>query len=147
MGFSVSGATAVLFVGLLVGAATLYPAVDRYAERRSDAMDADNERILTQQNTAIETVNTTYNASTEELQITVQNTGASTLSVSETDVLVDGGYVQSSARNSTVDGSATTDIWAPGQTLTVTLTASTEPNRVKVVSGPGVAITTAVEVR
>jgi flagellar protein FlaF len=147
MGFSVSGATAVLFVGLLVGAATLYPAVDRYAERRSDATTANNERILTQQNTAIETVNATYNASTDQLTITVRNTGASTLSVVRTDVLVDGSYAQLSASNTTVGASSTTDIWAPGERLTVTLTHPSEPNRVKIVSGPGVAVTAPVEVR
>ncbi|GAB7095311.1 hypothetical protein JCM30237_24640 [Halolamina litorea] len=147
MGFSVSGATAVLFVGLLVGAATLYPAVDQYAERTADAANADDERLLTQRNTAIETVNATYNATADELTVAVRNTGASTLSVSKTDLLVDGSYARFSAANTTVSGDPATDIWAPGQTLRVTLSDPAEPSRVKVVSGPGVAVTAPVEVR
>lgn len=147
MGFSVSGATAVLFVGLLVSAATVYPAVDRYVDRRSAATTAAEERALTQQNTAIETVNATYNASTDELTVAVRNTGASTLSIPETDLLVDGEYTQPTAENTTVAGIATTDLWVPGETLTITVSRAAAPDRIKVVSGPGVAVTATVEVR
>lgn len=147
MGFSVSGATAVIFVGLLVSAATVYPAVDRYADRRSAATAAAEERDLTRQNTAIEPLNATYNASTDQLTVTVRNTGASTLSVPSTDLLVDGEYTRQTAANTTVEGIATTDIWAPGETLTVTVSRASAPDRIKVVSGPGVAVTATVEVR
>lgn len=146
MGFSVSGATAVVFVGLLVGAATLYPAVDRYAERTADATDADDERLLVRHNTAIETVNATYNATTDELALAVRNTGASTLSVPKTDLLVDGTYVPL-AGNTTVADDSATEIWAPGETLRVTLSDPDAPDRVKIVSGSGVAVTAPVEVR
>ena len=147
MGFSVSGATAVIFVGLLVGAATLYPAVDRYAERRADATAAADEHVLTQRNTAVEAVNATYNTTTDELTVTVRNTGATTLTVSATDLLVDGGYVRLSASNTTVAGSSSTGLWAPGESLEITYTDSATPSRVKVVSGPGIAVTATVEVR
>ena len=99
MGFSVSGAAAVIFIGLLVSAATLYPAVDRYTERRSEAMDGKNERALAQQNTAVEPINATYNTTTGDLN-----------------------------------------------GLRITVERDTAPDRIKLVSGPGVAVTTAVEV-
>lgn len=146
MGFSISGATAVVFIGLLVSTATLYPAVDRYTERRSDAMTADRERSLTQQNTGIATVNATYNVSTDRLTITVRNTGSSTLAVSKTDLLVDGEYVLLSTVDTTVSDDADTDIWAPGETLTITQTRTSTPNRTKVVTGPGLSVTSTVEV-
>lgn len=147
MGFSVSGATAVILVGLLVGAATLYPAVDRYAERRADATAADGERGLTRQNTAIGAPNATYDAATDQLTVAVRNTGATTLTVSGTDLLVDGDYVRLPAANTSVAGSPSTAFWAPGETLEITLTEPSAPGRVKLVGGPGVAVTATVEVR
>jgi flagellar protein FlaF len=147
MGFSISGATAVIFIGLLVSTATLYPAVDRYAERRSEAMTADRERSLTQQNTAIAVVNATYTVSTSRLNVSVQNTGSSTLAVSETDLLVDGDYILLSTANTTVGDDAATDVWTPRERLTITMTRSFGPDRIKVVTGPGISVTATVEVR
>ncbi|MFT4931306.1 MAG: flagellar protein FlaF [Natronomonas sp.] len=146
MGFSVSGATAVIFVGLLISTATLYPAVDRYAERRSEAITARNDRLLTRQNTAIEMVNATYNASTNRLTVSVQNTGSSTLAVSEIDLLVDGEYVLLSKADTTVGDDSATGLWAPGETLTITTTDPSAPNRIKIVTGPGIAVTATVGV-
>lgn len=147
MGFSISGATAVVFIGLLVSTATLYPAVDQYVERRSEAIDADSERSLTQQNTAIAVVNATYDGNTSTLNVSVQNTGSSTLEVSETDLLLDGDYVRLSTDDTTVDDDTATDIWTPGERLTIAMTRSSNPGRIKVVTGPGIAVTSTVEVR
>jgi flagellar protein FlaF len=146
MGFSVSGAVAVVFVGLLVSAATLYPAVDRASERRADAVDARNERALERQNTAISLVNATYNTSRETLTVTVRNTGASTLDVRAVDLLVDGTYATPAAANRTVEGDAATDVWEPGETLTLTRSEPDAPERVLVASGLGVTVTGTVEV-
>jgi flagellar protein FlaF len=144
MGFSVSGATAVVFVGLLVSAGTLYPVVDRFAERRSDAVAARDERALTRQNTAVAVDNATYDPGAGELTVAVTNTGASALAVPAVDLLVDGAYATPSS--TTVAGDAGTEVWLPGETLTVRATTADSPNRVKVVTGPGVAATAAVEV-
>lgn len=144
MGFSVSGATAVVFVGLLVSAATLYPVVDRTTDRRSDALSDRDERALTRQNTALGTVNATYNSSSDVLTVSVENGGPSTLAVTEVDLLVDGQYA--TGLDSTVDGDSATDVWAPGEELNLTRSDPTAPARVKLVTGPGVAATTTVEV-
>ncbi len=144
MGFSVSGATAVVFVGLLVSAATLYPVVERSLDRRSDALSAQNERALTQQNTALGTLNATYNATSDVLTVSVENTGARTLAVTEVDLLVDGQY-DATGLDTTVDGDSTTDVWAPGERLTLTRSEPATPAQVKLVTGPGVATTATVE--
>lgn len=146
MGFSVSGATAVVFVGVLISAATLYPAIDRYTERRSDAVAADDERTLARQNTDIEPVNATYDADTGVLAVRVRNTGANALAVSRTDLLVDGRYAGPPAAAAAVEGDTTTDVWAPGELLTITTSEPAAPARIKIVTGPGVADTSAVEV-
>lgn len=145
MGFSISGAAAVIFVGLLVSAATLYPAVDRYTERRSEAINAKNDRVLAQQNTALEPVNATYNTTTGDLKVTVENTGATTLGVPAVDLLADGEYVPLSG-NTSVAGDGATELWASGETLRITVERDGAPDRVKLVTGPGVAATTTVEV-
>jgi archaellum component FlaF (FlaF/FlaG flagellin family) len=54
MGFSTSGATVVLFVGLLVGVGVLYPTVESAGERVTDARSDRDDRALRQQNTAVE---------------------------------------------------------------------------------------------
>jgi flagellar protein FlaF len=144
MGFSVSGAAAVVFVGLLVSAAALYPAVDGYTERRSDAIADREERALDRQNTAVRITNATYDGNT--LTVEAENTGAATLAVGEVDLLVDGEYGTPSAEDIVVAGSSTTEVWAPGERVTVTTTRSAAPDRVKLVTGPGVAVTAQVEV-
>jgi flagellar protein FlaF len=143
MGFSVSGATAVVLVGLLVCAATLYPAADRYAERRADAVEAADERALDRRNTVLGSVTATYDPANDTLSVAVENAGAHTLAVSAVDLLVDGRYASYDA---SVAGAGSTDVWAPGETVTLTRTAEGAPGRVKVVTGPGVAATATVEV-
>jgi len=146
MGFSVSGAAAVVFVGLLVSAAALYPAVDSYTERRSEAISDREERALDRQNTAIGGLNATYDPDTDTLRVLANNTGAATLSVREVDLLVDGSYATPPAGSVVVDGSATTEVWAPGERLVVTRSEPSAPDRVKLVTGSGVAVTAQVEV-
>lgn len=142
MGFSVSGATAIVFVGLLVSAATVLPAVDRYTERRGDALTARDERALTRQNTDLALANASYadaaNRTGGTLTVDVENTGASTLAVGATTLLVDGRH---STPDTSVEGDAVTDVWAPGETLTLTVnwTAATPPERVKLAAENGVA--------
>lgn len=147
MGFSVSGATAVVFIGLLISAAALYPAVDGYTERRADALEHREERALAQQNTEIEVVNASYDQGTDTLTVEVDNTGASTLRVTELDLLVDGNYTPLRPGDVVVAGSATTGIWAPGERLVATLKPPTAPpSRIKLVTGPAVAVTAQAEV-
>ena len=146
MGFSVSGAAAVVFVGLLVSAAALYPAVDGYTERRSDAIADREERALDRQNTALRITNATYDGNTSTLTVEAENTGAATLAVDEVDLLVDGDYATPPAGSVVVAGSSTTAVWAPGERVTLTANVATTPDRVKLVTGPGVAVTARVEV-
>lgn len=143
MGFSVSGATAIVFVGLLVSASTLLPALDRADERRSEAVDRADERRLDRLNTDIVVASATYNTTNETLVVAVDNSGATTLSADATDLLVDGSYETNPAR--TVDGEQR-DVWASGERLRLTADTTTEPARVKVVSEHGVAATADVKV-
>lgn len=141
MGFSVSGATVVVFAGLLVSVATLYPAVDTSNELRRDAIDARDERALELRNTDIEVTTARFSQTLDELTVVVENTGTTTLSVDRTTLLVDGVY-----RSTTTDvaGGTGRTVWAPGEELTFTDgfildLLGTAPTRVKVVTEFGVA--------
>ena len=54
MGFGVSGASAIIFLGLLIGGVTLYAAVDATAEQLDEAHDSNQERLLDRTNSTEE---------------------------------------------------------------------------------------------
>lgn len=146
MGFSVSGATVVVYVGLLVSAAVLYPAVSQYAEERTDAVDDGRERALDRQNAALAATNATYNASADRLVVTVTNSGTTSLAVDRVDLLVDGEYHEVTGDDTTVEGDGSTAAWLGGEQLRIEILEPAEPDRVVVVTGPGLSVATAVEV-
>lgn len=137
MGFSVSASAAIVFVGFVVAFTTLYPAAANGFERVTDARaDVDEDR-LERQNTAIELATASYDGAADTLTVAVNNTGTTELSVSETDLLVDNTY-WTGTRD--VEGDTSTDVWLPGETLTITVgNVTLQPNRVKVVTEHGVA--------
>ena len=143
MGFSVSGSAAIIFAAAFIGFGMFYSASANTAEQITDARDDQRDSLLEQQNTDVALTDVTYDATAESLNLTLVNTGSSTLAVSEVDVLVDNEY--RSGYRTAVDGDETTDLWLAEQTLEINVTGTTsEPNRVKVVTGPGVAVTEVV---
>lgn len=141
MGFSTSGATMILFLGVLVSASILVPAAEHAYEDVTDARDGRSERLLDRRNSALELSNATYDQSNATLNVSVNNTGSVTLGVNETDLLVDGGYV--TGYDASVVGAAGRTLWLPGETLTFTYSGvSSQPDRVKVVAETGVAAST-----
>lgn len=143
MGFSVSGSFAVIVVGALIGFGMFATATTNGFELVNDAQRQAHDARLDQQNTAIEIANATYNATTTTVEIEVTNTGSTELSVNATDVLLDNEF-QTTFETRSVDGDASTDLWLPGETLTVEIDRGTAPNRVKIVTGPGVAETAVI---
>lgn len=114
MGFSVSASTAIIFAGLFLAFGMLYPAVSNGYERVQDAeFDKDNAQ-LDRQNTAIEISDLTQD------KINVTNNGSTSLKVSNVDLLINDEYQNRSDYTPTVDGDSGTDLWLPGETLTIT---------------------------
>lgn len=139
MGFSVSGATAVLLVGGLLAFSMAFSAANNGFERVSAAQEEREDRLLAQQNSAIEIANATYDSTAGNLTVAVENTGSVELTVSDTSLLVDGIY--RSGVDTSVGGDDATDVWLPGERLTFTLDASGQPSQVKVVAETGVSDT------
>ncbi|WP_226039377.1 flagellin [Natrinema sp. DC36] len=143
MGFSTSGATAIIFVGVLVAAGIAYPVFHSAQEERRTAIQDRDDRTLSMRNTAIAVDSWSYNESgTNDFTMSVNNTGSTTLSVTETDLLVDGVYQTRDSYTTSVESSAERELWQPGETLHVTVANRTpEPDRVKLVTEHGIAET------
>ena len=143
MGFSVSAATAVIFAGLFLALGIFYPAMANSYERVQSADANQADRALEQANTDIRLDDATGGG---QLTVTLTNTGSTSLTVSETDVLVDGNYIQRSELGTTVDGDGSTDLWLPGETLEITYspTGTVSSNRIRVVTEHGVAVSGAI---
>ncbi|MBX0322834.1 flagellin [Halomicroarcula sp. F13] len=138
MGFSVSGSAALVFVAMFIGFGMFYSATANGFENVNDARDAQADRTLEQQNTAIDVTDVTYNTTADSLNVTVVNTGSTDLTVADVDLLADNVYL--TGYRTAVDGDETTDIWLPEERLVVNATGlTTDPGRVKVVTGPGVS--------
>lgn len=152
MGISVSASTAVVFLGVFIAAGTLYPAVSNGVEQVTTAQQQQGDRILAQQNTAIDITDATYNITTGELQVNVTNDGTTTLDVTETNLLVDGVPNSTESQYETsIAGDTDTDVWLPGETLNVSISDTrgeifnTSPDRVQVVVEYGVSDARSVE--
>ncbi|MFC3476241.1 fla cluster protein FlaF [Halobacterium litoreum] len=145
MGFSVSGSAAILFIAAFVSVGILYSAAFNGYERVQDADDRHGERVLERRNTVVDVTNVTYNTTSDELTVNVTNSGATSLSVNETDLLLDGEFRSRSGYDSwSVGGQTDTTLWLPGETYSVTVTTASQPDRVKVVTSSGVAATEVV---
>lgn len=139
MGFSVSGSAALVFAGLFVAFGMWHTATANSFERVSEAEADRTDAVLAQQNTELAIVTTSYDGGADELTIDVENTGATGLRLSRTDLVVDGTYVTGWRDGATVDGDGGTDLWLGGETLTVVLDRTSQPSRVKVITERGVA--------
>jgi flagellar protein FlaF len=140
MGFSVSGSAAIIFLAAFIGFGMFYSASANSLEQISDARDDQRDTLLEQQNTDITVTDVAYDPDTDTLDLTVENTGSTELAVSEVDVLVDNAY--QSGYQTAVDGDTETDLWVAQTTLEITVTGLTaQPDRVKLVTGPGIEST------
>jgi len=143
MGFSVSGAAAIIFAGLFVAFGMFYTATANTQERINDANQDWREGTLDRQNTDIELVDATYHANNDSLIVKANNTGAFTLSVNDTDLLADN-ELRTSFTERTVDGESATGLWLSGQQIRYNVSFASQPDRIKLVTETGVAETEVV---
>jgi len=144
MGFSVSGATVVLFLGMFISFGMVYTAANNGFEQVHDAYGEETDSELARQNTDVDVADASVANEGDGLTLTVtaNNTGTTSLSVNDTDILIDGTYANFTGENVTaaaVDGNERTDLWLPGETLRVEVPVASAPSQVKVVTESGVA--------
>jgi flagellar protein FlaF len=147
MGFSVSGAAAVIFISMFIAFGVWFTATSNSFDQVAEAQELQTDSALESGNTAVEIVSATFNESgNERLAVTVNNTGAAGLSLNATDLLVDGSFVDGWQAGADVDGDAGTDLWLAGEQLSISRDPASTPDRVKLVTQSGIADTATVEV-
>ena len=152
MGFSVSGATALLFVAFLISFGTFYTATMGAVEQVQEAEVDAQEQNLEALNTDIQIQSTEYNASgQDELMIVANNTGAEPLQPTSLSLLVNGTFTAFGQGNVSITESSQNELWAPQQQLTITLSNGDVPTpasgeTVKLVTKTAVAATAQITV-
>ena len=139
MGFSVSGATAIILLAGVLAFGMAFTAGTNSFDVVSDAQDDQSDRLLDQQNSAVDVTSVTFNDTAGELEVTVENDGSIELSVERTTLVVDGELQSASIVETRVEGETDTDVWLPGETLTFVVDADSDADRVKVTAETGVA--------
>ena len=142
MGFSVSGSAAIVFAGVILSFGIVFGAVSDSYERVTDAEEDQTDRVLDTKNAAINV--TGVERAGDRLTVLVNNTGSRSLSVNETDFILDNEYRSGWQTDATVDGENGTYLWLPGEQLNITVTESDVPSRAKVVTEGGVADTVVI---
>lgn len=141
MGFSHSGSLLIIFIGLFIAMGSVYTASSNTVDRTSGAVGEQLDHHTAVEATGINVTNATVEGST--LSVTATNTGSTELSLAETDLLVDGMYVEDWQANATVDDEAT-EFWLSEERLEFTVDVETldevdDPQRVKLVTAVGIA--------
>lgn len=143
MGFSVSGATALLFIAFLISFGAFYTASTGAVDQVQEAQVDQTERNIETLNTEIEIDGdgSSYNTTSNNLEIVANNTGASSLQVADLSLLVNGEYVSfDPAANATLSDPAGDTLWIPQQRLTITVSGEFEtPVSIKLVTEYGIA--------
>ena len=140
MGFSVSASTAIIFAGLFLAVGILYPAVSNGYEQIQDAQVERDQAQLDLRNTAINITEADGDS------ITVENTGTTSLTVSEVDLIVDGEYQERENENGFEfenEDNPNSDLWLPGETIT--RDDFNNADRIKVVTEHGISASTRIE--
>ncbi|MFC7073715.1 fla cluster protein FlaF [Halovenus rubra] len=144
MGFSVSGSAAIIFLSLFIAFGMLYTTADNSFNSVFDAQDDQTDGALEMKNTNITVGSTDYSDPSDELTITANNTGATALSLNATSLLVDNSLAQGWEANASVDSNEKTDLWLPGETVTITVSKTSQPARVSLTTASGVSATAEV---
>ena len=137
MGFSVSGSFALLFLTLFIIAGIVYPAVSNSVERVQEASAEIDALEMNRENTAINITAYSYNSSgNEHVHLIVTNNGMTALHVDRIAILIDNEYqTDTHIVETSVDGNSTTNLWLPGEDVTIiTDPSTTSPNTVVVVT-------------
>jgi flagellar protein FlaF len=144
MGFSVSGATAILFAATLIAFGMWHSAATDSFERVSEAKQDRADDALAEGNTDV-AITRAFHDGSGTLEVDVENRGATALSLNGTDVVVDNEYRSGWQGDARIDGSAVkTDLWLPGETVTIVIDSISTPDRVKVTTERGVSDTSEV---
>jgi len=137
MGFSVSASTALIFAALFLALGIFYPAMANSYERVQTADASQADRALEQANSDIQIAAVTSGT------VNVTNNGSTALPVNKTDLFINGAYQGRRTVTTSIGGDTTTELWLPGETLTLDPSVIiANGNQVRVVTEHGVSAST-----
>lgn len=140
MGFSEIAVSAVLFSTFLLMAGVLGASYFNYLDELSEAKKINAEILSSKVHTIISILNATYNSSSGILIITFENRGDTVLNLDLTNILVDGTFIGNVTEYTyTVSTASSTTKAFPGERVTVTISLTSAPTRVAIVTEYGVA--------
>ncbi len=140
MGFSEIAVSAVLFSTFLLMAGVLGASYFNYLDELSEAKKINAEILSSKVHTIISILNATYNSSSGVLIITFENRGDTVLNLDLTNILVDGTFIGNVTEYTyTVSAASSTTKAFPGERVTVTISLTSAPTRVAIVTEYGVA--------
>lgn len=152
MGFSVSGATALLLVAFLIAFGAFYSATTGAVDQVQDAQVDQQDRNIEALNTEFEIDVAEYDDTEEELTIRANNTGATVIDTRELSLLVDGELTTFDEDDVELENPDGNEIWIEQQTLVLTIDDSDladtpeDGETVKLVTDTGIADTATIEV-
>lgn len=138
MGFSTSGSLLIVFFALLIGLGTMYSTTSNTTDHLSDAYSDQLSLQHDVQDTRINVTEATWHTSDETLTIRTTNAGATDLSVDDVSVLIDGEFRAADTFDIVRVEERETKIWDLREELRLE-NETAQPDRVKVVTGVGVA--------
>lgn len=147
MGFSVSGAAAIIFASMFIAFGMWYTAVDNSFDQVSSAQGEQIGDTIDTSNTDINISEATHDGGvTEGLTVMADNTGTTELSLNGTHLLVDGELLEDWQADAEVNGDDETDLWLPGEELEIQVDPGPPPDRVKLITEHGIADHESVQV-
>lgn len=137
-GFSASGATVVLMVGLIVSLGVLLPVLGSGISETGDAFENQQARTLETENADFIIANYTYvNGTPNSLTLNITNTGTESLQIDEFDYQINGGYTVPNSTYVNETPNVNRSIVAPGETLIAEFSLSYNVSRVHVTCQTG----------
>ena len=137
MGVSVSAASAIIFISVLISLSILWDAYDNKDDMVDEARKKQIQRFRDVLDTRVSFVNITYDSVSDEVWINALNNGSGAFELDYVDIYVDGNH----SGNVSFDLGNSRDIWFPLDT--VNLTAGDimyAPGRIKLACPNGVSI-------
>lgn len=136
MGMSVSIATAIIFIASLISFASIIGALDGAQDALTEANRMSSEREVDALHTSI----TIASIDRQNGTMRVINSGEVTLSVSETDILINGTLSNDRVSSMAVEDHDGSKIWLPGEALSISIDGGLEGAAIKIVTANGASV-------
>ncbi len=141
MGMSVSVSASIILIGAILILGLMYPALQVSDRKVNEAKQEWLTDQLKKQRSNMDVLDCSYNDTSERLNLSVKNSGSTTLHLNTIDILVNGTYRTDKINlsSTSVEGNDGTNLWMAGTFLNLTLDDIdiSKPFRVKIVNEYG----------